>query len=208
MSWEDLRAANPLAFEARKEFNKYYETEKMLDMVELSIDIVKDELVDMGMYKYFKEVFSKDDEFKRFVFLDEKIGNLVSEIELEDKGEEVGNIILKSFYSYWLAELVMRKNMMARYSFTYASICKDELSKYMDFYQLLDYIKNVDNDKETLLNFLTNNWNEDIKNDIDAIRSIVDYQDLRSINLDYVNSNLESLNFPSGIDFDNQLLGF
>ncbi len=208
MTWEDLRAANPLAFEARKEFNKYYETEKMLDMVELSIDIVKDELVGMGMYKYFKEVFSKDDEFKRFVFLDEKIGNLVSEIELEDKGEEVGNIILKSFYSYWLAELVMRKNMMARYAFTYASICKDELSKYMDFYQLLDYIKNVDNDKEALLNFLTKNWNEDIKNDIDAIRSIVDYQDLRSINLDYVNSNLESLNFPSGIDFDNQLLGF
>lgn len=203
MTWEDLRAANPLAFEARKEFIKYYETEKMLDMAELSIDVVKDELVEMGMYKYFKEVFSKDDEFKRFVFLDEKIGNLVSEIELEDKGEEVGNIILKNFYSYWLAELVMRKNMMARYAFAYVLICKDELSKYMDFYQLLDYIKNVDDDTETLLDFLTKNWHEDIRNDIDTIRSIVDYQNLRSINLDYVNSNLESLNFPLGIDFGN-----
>lgn len=208
MTWEDLRAANPLAFEAREEFDKYYETEKMLEMLELSIDVVKDELVEMGMYKYFKEVFSKGDRFKKFIFLDEKIGNLVCEITFDDKGEEVGKIILKNFYSYWLAELVMRENMMASYAFTYASICKDELSKYMDFYQLLGYIKNVDNDKEALLNFLTKNWHEDIKNDIETIRYIVDYQNLRSINLNYVESHLESLNFPSGIDFENQLIGY
>ena len=57
----------------------------------------------------------------------------------------------------------------------------------MDFYDLLKCVQKVDEDRNILLNFLKENWNEEIEFEIDDIKRIIDYEDTK-LNL---RSNLE-----------------
>ena len=177
----------------RVEFMKYFRKDKMLDMMDLVIDSLKEELTEMKMYEYFKEELEKGKKHGNFIMLQGTIDDLTSEIELDEGGEEVGNVIMKNFYSYWLSDLLMKQGRLSNDVFTYASICKEELSQYMDFYDLLKLIQNLDEDKESLLKFLKENYNEEIKDDIDYIRSLIDYQNIYSETIGVVKGDLQYL---------------
>lgn len=160
----------------RIEFRENLRKDKMLDMMDLVIDSLKEELTEMKIYEYFKEELEKGKKRGNFIGLQGTLDDLTSEIELDEGGEEVGNIIMKNFYSYWLSDLLMRQRNMSDNAITYANICKEELGQYMDFYKLVKLIQNVDEDKESLLRFLSENYNENTKDDIDTIRDIVDHK--------------------------------
>ena len=162
----------------RIEFRENLRKDKMLDMMDLVIDSLKEELTEMDMYEYFKEELEKGKKHGSFIMLQNTMDDLTSEIELDEGGEEVGNIIMKNFYSYWLSDLLMKQRNMSDNAFTYANICKEELGQYMDFHKLVKLIQNADNDEESLLRFLSENYNENIKYDIDTIRDIVDHQNI------------------------------
>lgn len=177
----------------RSEFMKYFKKDKMLDMMDLVIDSLKNELSEMDMYEYFKEKLGNGKKHDSFIMLQGTLDNLTSEIELDEGGEEVGNIIMKNFYSYWLSDLLMKQGRLSDDIFTYANICKDELSQYMDFYDLLKLIQNLDEDKESLLKFLKENYNEEIKDDIDYIRALIDYQNIYAETIGVVKGDLQYL---------------
>ena len=177
----------------RVEFMKYFKKDKMLDMMDLVIDSLKVQLTKMGMYEYFKEELGEGKKHDNFIMLQGTLDNLTSEIELDEGGEEVGNIIMKNYYSYWLSDLLMKQRRLSGDVFTYANICKDELSKYMDFYKILKLIQNLDEDKESLLKFLKENYNEEIKDDIDYIKALVNYQNTYADAIKYVTGNLHYL---------------
>lgn len=170
----------------RIEFRENLRKDKMLGMMDLVIDSLKEDLTEMKMYEYFKEELEKGKKHGSFVMLQNTMDDLTSEIELDEGGEEVGNIIMKNFYSYWLSDLLMRQRNMSDNAITYANICKEELGQYMDFYKLVKLIQNVDEDKESLLRFLSENWNEDIEDDIDTIRDIVDHKNLYADTIDSI----------------------
>lgn len=174
----------------RIEFRENLRKDKMLDMMDLVIDSLKEDLTEMKMYKYFKEELGKGKKRGNFIGLQDTLDDLTSEIELDEGGEEVGNIIMKNFYSYWLSDLLMKQRNMSYNALTYANICKDELGQYMDFYELVKLIQNVDKDKESLLRFLSENYNENIKDDIDTIRDIVDHKNLYADTIDSIIGNL------------------
>lgn len=174
----------------RIEFRENLRKDKMLDMMDLVIDSLREELAEMDMYEYFKDELKKGKKHGSFIMLQNTIDNLTSEIELDEGGEEVGNIIMKNFYSYWLSDLLMKQRNMSYNALTYANICKDELGQYMDFYKLVKLIQNVDEDKEGLLRFLSENYNENIKDDIDTIREIVDHKNLYADTIDSIIGNL------------------
>lgn len=174
----------------RIEFRENLRKDKMLDMMDLVIDSLKEDLTEMKMYKYFKEELGKGKKRGNFIGLQGTLDDLTSEIELDEGGEEVGNIIMKNFYSYWLSDLLMKQRNMSYNALTYANICKDELGQYMDFYELVKLIQNVDKDKESLLRFLSENYNENIKDDIDTIRDIVDHKNLYADTIDSIIGNL------------------
>lgn len=174
----------------RIEFRQYLRKDKMLDMMDLVLESLREELTGMKMYEYFKEELEKGKKRGNFIGLQGTLDDLTSEIELDESGEEVGNIIMKNFYSYWLSDLLMKQRNMSYNALTYATICKDELGQYMDFYELAKLIQNVDEDKESLLRFLSENWNEDIEDDIDTIRDIVDHKNLYADTIDSVIGNL------------------
>lgn len=176
----------------RIEFRENLRKDKMLDMMDLVIDSLKEELTEMDMYEYFKDELKKGKKRGNFIGLQNTIDNLTGEIELDEGGEEVGNIIMKNFYSYWLSDLLMKQRNMSYNALTYATICKDELGQYMDFYELAKLIQNVDEDKESLLRFLSENWNEDIEDDIDTIRDIVDHKNLYA---DTIHSIIGDINY-------------
>lgn len=175
----------------RIEFRENLRKDKMLDMMDLVIDSLKEELTEMKMYEHFKEELEKGKKRGNFIGLQGTLDDLTSEIELDEGGEEVGDIIMKNFYSYWLSDLLMKQRNMSYNALTYATICKDELGQYMDFYKLAKLIQNVDEDKESLLRFLSENYNENIKDDIDTIRDIVDH---KNIYTDAINSIIGDLN--------------
>lgn len=175
----------------RIEFRENLRKDKMLDMMDLVIDSLKEELAEMKVYEYFKEELEKGKKHGSFVMLQNTMDDLTSEIELDEGGEEVGNIIMKNFYSYWLSDLLMRQRNMSDNAITYANICKEELYQYMDFYELIKLIQNVDDDKDSLLRFLSENYNENTKDDIDTIRDIVDH---KNIYADAINSIVGDLN--------------
>lgn len=177
----------------RIEFRENLRKDKMLDMMDLVIDSLREELTEMKMYEYFKEELEKGKKHGNFIMLQDTIDNLTSEIELDDGGEEVGNIIMKNFYSYWLSDLLIKKRNMSDNALTYANICKEEFNQYLDFYELVKLIQNVDNDKETLLRFLSKNYNENIKDDIDTIRDIVDHKNLYSGVIDSIIGDLNHI---------------
>lgn len=174
----------------RIEFRQYLRKDKMLDMMDLVFESLREELTEMKMYEYFKEELEKGKKRGNFIGLQGTLDDLTSEIELDEGGEEVGNIIMKNFYSYWLSDLLMKQRNMSYNALTYATICKEELGQYMDFYELAKLIQNVDEDKESLLRFLSENWNEDIKDDVDTIRDIVDHKNLYADTIDSVIGNL------------------
>lgn len=176
----------------RVEFRENLRKDKMLDMMDLVIDSLKEELTEMKMYEYFKEELKKGKKRGNFIGLQGTLDDLTSEIELDEGGEEVGNIIMKNFYSYWLSDLLMKQRNMSYNALTYATICKDELGQYMDFYELAKLIQNVDEDRESLLRFLSENWNEDIEDDIDTIRDIVDHKNLYA---DTIHSIIGDINY-------------
>lgn len=176
----------------RIEFRQYLRKDKMLDMMDLVFESLREELTEMKMYEYFKEELEKGKKHGSFIMLQNTIDNLTSEIELDEGGEEVGNIIMKNFYSYWLSDLLMKQRNMSYNALTYATICKDELGQYMDFYELAKLIQNVDEDRESLLRFLSENWNEDIEDDIDTIRDIVDHKNLYA---DTIHSIIGDINY-------------
>lgn len=175
----------------RIEFRENLRKDKMLDMMDLVIDSLKEELAEMDMYEYFKDEFKKGKKYGSFIMLQNTIDNLTSEIELDEGGEEIGNIIMKNFYSYWLSDLLMKQRNMSDNALAYANICKEELGQYMDFHKLVKLIQNVDNDEESLLRFLSENYNENIKYDIDTIRDIVEH---KNIYADAINSIVGELN--------------
>lgn len=174
----------------RIEFRENLRKDKMLDMMDLVIDSLKEELTEMKIYEYFKEELEKGKKRGNFIGLQGTLDDLTSEIELDEGGEEVGNIIMKNFYSYWLSDLLMKQRNMSYNALTYATICKEELGQYMDFYGLAKLIQNVDEDKESLLRFLSENWNEDIEDDIDTIRDIVDHKNLYADTIDSIIGDL------------------
>lgn len=174
----------------RIEFRENLRKDKMLDMMDLVIDSLREELAEMDMHEYFKDELKKGKKHGSFIMLQNTIDNLTSEIELDEGGEEVGNIIMKNFYSYWLSDLLVKQRNMSDNALAYANICKDELGQYMDFYELAKFIQNVDEDKESLLRFLSENWNEDIEDDIDTIRDIVDHKNLYADTIDSIIGNL------------------
>lgn len=177
----------------RIEFRENLRKDKMLDMMDLVIDSLKEELIEMKMYEYFKEELKKGKKHGSFVMLQNTMDDLTSEIELDEGGEEVGNIIMKNFYSYWLSDLLMKQRNMSDNAITYANICKEELGQYMDFYKLVKLIQNVDKDKESLLMFLSENYNENIKDDIDTIRDIVDHKNLYADTIDSIIGDLNHI---------------
>lgn len=176
----------------RIEFRENLRKDKMLDMMDLVIDSLREELAEMKMYEYFKDELEKGKKHGNFIGLQGTLDDLTSEIELDESGEEVGNIIMKNFYSYWLSDLLMKQRNMSYNALTYATICKEELGQYMDFYELAKLIQNVDEDKESLLRFLSENWNEDIEDDIDTIRDIVDHKNLYA---DTIHSIIGDINY-------------
>lgn len=177
----------------RSEFMKYFKKDKMLDMMDLVIDSLKEELCEMDMYEYFQEKLGKGKKYDNFIMLQGTLDDLTSEIELDEGGEEVGNVIMKNFYSYWLSDLLMKQGRLSNDVFTYASICKEELGQYMDFYELLKLIQNLDEDKESLLKFLKDNYNDEIKDDIDYIKTLIDYQNIYAETIGVVRGDLQYL---------------
>ena len=175
----------------RIEFRENLRKDKMLDMMDLVIDSLKEELAEMDMYEYFKDELKKGKKYGSFIMLQNTIDNLTSEIELDEGGEEIGNIIMKNFYSYWLSDLLMKQRNMSDNALAYANICKEELGQYMDFHKLVKLIQNVDDDKDSLLRFLSENYNENTKDEIDTIRDIVDHKNIYS---DSINSIVGDLN--------------
>ena len=176
---------------SRNEFMKDLRKDKMVDMMDMVIDSLKEELTEMQVYDYFKEELGKGRKYDNFTMLEGSLDNLTSEIELDDGGEEVSNIIMKNFFSYWLSDLTMKQNMMSQNAFDYAGLCKEELSQHMDFYELLRLIKNLDENKESLLSFLKENWSEEIEDEISDIKEIIDYQNLYPEVINYVTGNLK-----------------
>lgn len=177
----------------RIEFRENLRKDKMLDMMDLVIDSLREELAKMDMYEYFKDELEKGKKRGNFIGLQGTLDDLTSEIELDEGGEEIGNIIMKNFYSYWLSDLLMKQRNMSYNALTYANICKDELGQYMDFYELVKLIQNVDKDKESLLRFLSENFNENIRDDIDTIRDIVDYQNMYAELMDSIIGDLNHI---------------
>lgn len=173
--------------DAKNKFWEIFKEEELIKMFELSLDALKPKLSKYDMYSDFKDLCNKECICGKFWNVNEAIDNRRSELREVDESGELYKTLKTMLLTYWIAQITLKLDRKQQYAWEYVNICKEELSKYMDFYNLLKCVQKVDEDRNILLNFLKENWNEEIEFEIDVIKWIIDYEDTK-LNL---RSNLE-----------------
>lgn len=165
--------------DAREKFWEIYKEEELIKMFELSLEALKPKLGKYDMYNHFKNLCSEECVHGKFWNVNREIDNWKSELREVDESGELYTTLKKMVLAYWIAQITIKLDRKQWYVWDYINICREELSKYMDFYELLDSARKVDEDKSILINFLKENWNEDIRFEIEGIKHIIDYEDTR-----------------------------
>lgn len=173
--------------DASKKFWEIYKEEELIKMFEVSLDALKPKLSKYDMYNHLKTLCSKECVHGKFWNINKKVDNWTVELHEVDESGELYNTLKTMILTYWIAQITLKLDRKQQYALNYINIHREELSEYMDFEDLARCTLKVDEDKNILLNFLKENWNENIEFEIDDIKWIIDYEDTR-LNL---RSNLE-----------------
>lgn len=173
--------------DARDEFWKIYHEEELIKVFELSLDALKPELSKCDMYDFLKILCKKDCVHGKFWNINNEIDNCALELHDVDESGELYKTLKTMVLTYWIAQITLKLDRKEQYALDYINICREELSKYMDFEDLARCALKVDEDRSILLNFSKENWNEDISFEIDNIKYFIDYENTK-LNL---RSNLE-----------------
>lgn len=173
--------------DVEQKFWKIFKEEELIEMFELSLNSLKPKLGKYDMYEHFKDICRKDCVYGKFWNINNEIDDWASELYEVDESGELYKTLKTMALTYWIAQITLKLDRKQQYAWEYVNICRVELSKYMDFYDLLKCVQKVDEDRNILLNFLKENWDENIEFEIDDIRWIIDYEDTK-LNL---RSNLE-----------------
>lgn len=172
---------------ARKKFWEIYKEEELIKMFELSLDALKPKLSKYEMYEHFKSLCKKECTCGKFWNVNEELDNWRSELREADESGELYKTLKTMILTYWIAQITLKLDRKQQYALNYINICREKLSEYMDFEDLARCVLKVDEDRNILLKFLKENWNESIEYEIDDIKWIIDYEDTK-LNL---RSNLE-----------------
>lgn len=173
--------------DARKKFWEIFKEEELIKMFELSLDALKPKLSKYDMYSDFKVLCNKECICGKFWNVNEAIDNWSKELYEADESGELHKTLKTMALTYWIAQITLKLDRKQQYAWEYVNISREKLSEHMDFYDLLKCVQKVDEDRNILLNFLKENWNEEIEFEIDDIKRIIDYEDTK-LNL---RSNLE-----------------
>ena len=172
--------------EAHKLLDERENAGDMLKMFELSLEIVKKDLEEVklydkdNLYDYIKSFINYEAPSTSFIYLSEEITNIALDFDDEEQGDRVEEILRKNLLTYWYASESLKLFNREDYAFVYANICRDELEKHMDFYELLELIRNVENDEKALYSFLRKSSTEEISDYVQDLLKITDEsEDLR-----------------------------
>lgn len=176
--------------DAANKFWDIYNEEDMIKFFEISLGGLESTMSEYGISDIFddlKSLCKKECVYGKFWNLNKAVDDWGTDLAEVDESGELHKTLKTMVLTYWITQITLKLNRKQQYALDYIGIHREELSKYMDFEDLARCALKVDEDRNILLNFLKENWNENIEFEIDDIRWIIDYEDTK-LNL---RSNLE-----------------